>query len=144
MKAKPYEKRAWGFLSALIHSWTTRIPFSSLHFKLKYSPLLSSLTKVKFSGEFCSDIESISTIFNQQLKIKLIHLLKYFVFWEISWEWWECLKLMDWISSHYYCRYWMYLVQHRSWHFLLFYKFFLKKIDTYDWMSGCESLQFTK
>ena len=45
-----------------IHSWMARIPLSSLHFKLKSCTLLSSLLQVKFSGGFCSDIESISTI----------------------------------------------------------------------------------
>ena len=54
-------------ISILIHSWTVGIPVSSLNFKLKSCTLLSSLLKVKFwgilfSGEFCSDIESISTI----------------------------------------------------------------------------------
>ena len=30
-------------------------------------------------------------LFYQQLKIKLIHLVKYFVFLEISGDWWESL-----------------------------------------------------
>ena len=47
-----YEKRTWRFLSPPIHSWTSRIPVSSLDFKLKYSLLLSSLKKVKFSGSY--------------------------------------------------------------------------------------------
>ena len=49
---KPYDKRTWRFLSALIHSWTAIIPISSLHFKLKSCTLLSALLKVKFSGEY--------------------------------------------------------------------------------------------
>ena len=38
-------------------------------------------------------------LFYQQLEIKLIHLVKYFVFWEISWEWWESLKVINEISG---------------------------------------------
>ena len=52
----------WRFLSILIHSWTAKIPVSPLHFKLKHFTLLSSFLEVKFSDEFCSNIQPISTI----------------------------------------------------------------------------------
>ena len=57
-----YDKRISRFLSILIHLWTVGIPVSLLNFKLKSCTLLSSLLKVKFSGEYCSHIESKSTI----------------------------------------------------------------------------------
>ena len=44
-----------------IHSWIARIPVSSLHLKFKSYTLLSSLLKVTFLEEFCSNIVLIST-----------------------------------------------------------------------------------
>ena len=46
----------------LQYSWTARIPISSLHSKFTSCTLLSSFFKVKVSGKFCSNIESISVI----------------------------------------------------------------------------------
>ena len=57
-----YDKKIWNCLSIVMHSWTAGMPVFSLDFKLKSCTLLSSLVKVKFSGELYSGIESISTI----------------------------------------------------------------------------------
>ena len=70
-----YEKRTWRFLSPLIHSWTSRIPVSSLDFKLKYSRLLSSLKKMKFSGSYkpCTHSHSPTPTHTQPKKVALTH-----------------------------------------------------------------------
>ena len=88
--------------------------------------LLSSLLKVKFSGKFCSHIESISTILSA------------------AWN-----KTNS--SSHIFCFLGDFLglvgvlksdgldvpaTAQELIFFTTFYKFFFKIIDTYDWMSG--------
>ena len=93
--------------------------------QIRHYMLLSSLLKVKFSGEFCSDIESISTILSAAWN-KTNSSSQMFCFLG------DFLGmvgvLMDWTLSHYDCRYWMYLPQHRS-------SQWVKYDFKYDWMS---------
>ena len=101
-------KRTWRFLSPLIHSWTARIPVSSLHFKVKSCTLLSRVLKVKFSGGSCSDIESISTILSAAWNktnpsSQIFRILGDFLGLV------GVLKVTDWTLSHYDCRYCVYL-----------------------------------
>ena len=106
-------KRTWRFLYALIHSWTARIPVPSIHFKLKSCTLFSSLLKVKFSGESCSDIESILTILSSAWN-KTNSSSQIFRFLGDFLGLVESLKVAKWILSHDDYRYWMYLPRFKS------------------------------
>ena len=74
-------------------------------------------------------------LFYQQLEVKLIDLLQFFVFWKISWEWWESLRVTDYILSYYELKVLNAIATAEELIFFTsFYKFFFKMIDTYEWM----------
>ena len=70
--------------------------YTSGLFSSRIITLLSSLLKVNSARIF-----SQYQIFYQRLEIKLIHLLQFLIFLEISWGWLEFLKVTDWILRHY-------------------------------------------
>ena len=109
------------------------------------STLLSNRLKLSFQMNSVRILNQYQ-LFYRQLEIKLINLVKYFVFWEISWEWWESWKVTDWTLSHYNCRYWIYLPQQRSWHFLSRLINFSSKLSIHmtEWVVGNQYLQFSK
>ena len=98
--------------------------------------LLSSLLKVKFSGEFCSNIEAIWTILSASWNKTNSSSQTFRFLGDFLGVVRETLKVTDW----------MYLPQHRSWHFLPRFINFSSKwsIHMTQWAVGNQSFGFTK
>ena len=86
------DKQTWRFLSRLIHSWMTRRSVSPLYFKLESCTLLSSLVKVKFSGEFCSILN--------QYQPQLVFFYKQPVYKQLT-LWWQITKQPSFTKQQY-------------------------------------------